>query len=88
MSTSFTYEHTTVICHLQVVSHGTIACMYIYMIGLKIPPCRTPGLIAGLLVPYNHACPKWGLIHRDRVMQLMKQALYLQATMAGSIKVW
>ena len=37
-------------------------------------------IIAGPLVPYNHACPKWGLIHRDRVMQLMKQALYLQGS--------
>ena len=41
------------------------------------------GYIAGPLVPYNHACPKQELIHRDRVMQLMKQALYLQATTAG-----
>ena len=40
--------------------------------------------IAGPLVPYNHACSKRGLVHRDRVMQLMKQVLYLQATMAGS----
>ena len=39
--------------------------------------------IAAPLVPYNHACPKRGLIHQDRVMQLMKQALYLQATTAG-----
>ena len=40
--------------------------------------------IAGPLVPYNYVCPKQGLIHRDRVMQLMKQALYLQASTAGS----
>ena len=39
--------------------------------------------IAGPLVPYNHACPKPGSIHRDRVIQYMKQALYLQATTAG-----
>ena len=39
--------------------------------------------IAGLLVTYYYACPKGGLIHRDRVMQLMKQVLYLQATTAG-----
>ena len=32
---------------------------------------------------YNHACPKRGLIHWDRVMQLMKQALYLKATTTG-----
>ena len=43
--------------------------------------------IAGPLVPYNHACPKRGLIHRDRVMQLMNQALYLQATMAGWVQL-
>ena len=41
--------------------------------------------IVGLLLPYNHECPKWGLIQRDRVMQLMKQALYLQATTAGCV---
>ena len=29
-------------------------------------------------------CPKRGLIHRRRVMLLMKQALYPQATTAGS----
>ena len=29
-------------------------------------------------------CPKQGLIHRRRVMPLMKQALYPQATPAGS----
>ena len=40
-------------------------------------------VIASPLVPYNYACPKRGLIHWDRVMQLMKQALYLQATTAG-----
>ena len=39
------------------------------------------------LVPYNHAYPKWGLIHRDRVMQLMKHALYLQATTAGYLRL-
>ena len=32
-----------------------------------------------------HACLERGLIHRDRVMQLMKQALNLQATTAGLI---
>ena len=39
--------------------------------------------IVGPLVSYKHACPKQRLIHQDRVMQLMKQALYLQATTAG-----
>ena len=33
--------------------------------------------------PAFHACPKLGLIHRDRVMPLMKQGPYLQATTAG-----
>ena len=39
--------------------------------------------IAGPLIPYTHAWPKQGMIHQDRVMQLMKQALYLQANTAG-----
>ena len=30
-----------------------------------------------------HACPKWGLIQRDRVMQLVKQVLHLQVSKDG-----
>ena len=39
--------------------------------------------IAGSLVPYNHACPKRGLIHRDKKNSVIRPLLYLQATMAG-----
>ena len=37
--------------------------------------------IAGPLVPFNHAPPKRGLIHRDR--ESYQTMLYLQATTAG-----
>ena len=39
--------------------------------------------IEGPLVPYNHACPKRGLIHRDRESSVIRPLLYLQATTAG-----
>ena len=39
--------------------------------------------IAGPLVPYNHACHKRGLIHRDRESSIIRPLLYLQATTAG-----
>ena len=41
--------------------------------------------IVGPLVPYNHACPKRGLIHRDRESSVIRPLLYLQATMAGQV---
>ena len=45
--------------------------------------------IAGPLVPYNDACPKRGLIHRDRDSSVIRPLLYLQATMAGyRLKIW
>ena len=37
------------------------------------------------MVPYVH--PKWDSIHQCRVMPLMKQALYPQATTAGLIVI-
>ena len=40
--------------------------------------------MAGSLVPYNHAHPKRGLIHRDRESSVIRTLLYLQATTAGS----
>ena len=40
--------------------------------------------IAGQLVPYNHACPKRGLIHRYRESSVIRPLLYLQASKAGS----
>ena len=35
------------------------------------------------MVPYNHACPKRGLLHQDRESSVIRPLLYLQATMAG-----
>ena len=75
-ATSIIYEHTTDIffspCH-------SIFWRWPYLI-THIQDIHN---LAGPLVPYNHACPKRGSIHRDRVMQLMKEALYLQATTVG-----
>ena len=41
--------------------------------------------IASPLVPFNYACTKWGLIHRDGESSVIRPLLYLQATTAGQL---
>ena len=73
-STSIIYEHTT------------DYIMQSFNLHTHITHIQDVHYMAGQLVQYNHACPKRGLIHQDKVMQLMKQVLYLQSTTAGIYK--